>query len=570
MVTRLQINNMPKACPYIVNVRQTPNRYMKRKPHGFFAVAMLAAVALGPSSFATPTDDDFDSFMSGAMSDFDSFLDQANRDFSNFMREPWKEFEGQKPVENIERPKPVVQPTVNAVPEMPEQLAPVAEPAQKPQMPARKGPVIVVRRGGEPSQADKPSPQQPKAETPKAKPQQPKTESTPQTMAPQPAKTPEAPVQPVKPQRQKPQPVEPDPDGGLAVQFGGVTYHVSDAMSGAVPRLSRLDENGISDVYEGLFRTDWQPLVKDLKKLRKNGLNSDWALFLFVKDVAEKLASGNESKVLRQFLLNQLGYKARVAIVPAERRLALYVPADCQLYGAVFVDVGSVRYYDTDARAPYSFLMCEKEAPAAKNRMAMRLEALPRLGGKTVVSTHTGKGISAALTVKASVPEALAEFYNRIPQCDFGVYSCSPVNAAFADNVLGALRPAIAGLDKTSAAALLLDYVQSAFDYATDGQQFGYEKPFFVEELFVYPKCDCEDRSVFYRYLVSELLGLDVVLLEYPNHLATAVKFDTDVKGDYVMAAGQKYTVCDPTYIGAGIGMAMPTFKGVKPKVIKL
>ncbi len=60
------------------------------------------------------------------------------------------------------------------------------------------------------------------------------------------------------------------------------------------------------------------------------------------------------------------------------------------------------------------------------------------------------------------------------------------------------------------------------------------------------------------------------MLLEYPNHLATAVKFDTDVKGDYVMAAGQKYTVCDPTYIGAGIGMAMPTFKGVKPKVIKL
>ena len=264
---------------------------------------MLAALALGPSSFATPTDDDFDSFMSGAMSDFDSFLDQANRDFINFMREPWKEFEGQKPVENIERPKPVVQPTVNAVPEMPEQLAPEAEPTQKPQTPARKGPVIVVRRGGEPSQADKPAPRQPKAETPKAKPQQPKTESIPQTMAPQKAatpeavKTPEAPVQPAKPQRQKPQPVEPDPDGGLAVQFGGVTYHVSDAMSGAVPRLSRLDENGISDVYEGLFRTDWQPLVKDLKKLRKNGLNSDWALFLFVRDAAEKLADRKSTRL---------------------------------------------------------------------------------------------------------------------------------------------------------------------------------------------------------------------------------------------------------------------------------
>lgn len=532
---------------------------MKKASRIAFVLGALAAVVV-PAGFAGGRDsDDFDAFMSGAMSDFDSFLDQANRDFINFMREPWKEFEGKKPVENIERPKPVVQPAVGAEPMPSYADEPVVEKAKEPQQ-KRKGPVIVVRRGQQPSKPTKPS--QSSAPTKAATPQ------------------PQAPAQPQKPV-DKPQP-KPQPErvvdtpvsdvgtGGLAVPFAGITYHVSDALKGAVPRLSRLDENGISDVYEGLFRADWKPLADDLKKLRGNGLNSDWALFLFVRDVAEKLASGNESKVLRQFLLNQLGYKARVAIVPAERRLALYVPADCQLYGAVFVDVGNVRYYDTDARAPYSFLMCEKEAPAAKKLMVMRMEALPRLGGKAATTTHTGKGLSAALSATASVPQALADFYNRIPQCDFGVYSCSPVNAAFARNVLGALRPAVAGLGKTQAAALLLDYVQSAFDYATDGQQFGYEKPFFVEELFVYPKCDCEDRSVFYRYLVRELLGLDVVLLEYPNHLATAVRFDSDVKGDYVVVDGQRYAVCDPTYIGAGIGMAMPTFKGIAPKVIRL
>ena len=67
--------------------------------------------------------------------------------------------------------------------------------------------------------------------------------------------------------------------------------------------------------------------------------------------------------------------------------------------------------------------------------------------------------------------------------------------------------------------------MQTAFDYKTDGDQFGYEKPFFVDELFYYPYSDCEDRAVLYSYLVRTLMGLDVVLLEYPNHMATAVLF---------------------------------------------
>ncbi len=115
--------------------------------------------------------------------------------------------------------------------------------------------------------------------------------------------------------------------------------------------------------------------------------------------------------------------------------------------------------------------------------------------------------------VSTVVPEQLISYYKSIPQCDYSVYANAAVAPASREIVLAALRPAIAGKSETEAAALLLDYVQHAFEYATDGDQFGYEKPFFVEELYYYPKCDCEDRSVFYRFLVRELLGLDVVLL---------------------------------------------------------
>ena len=101
------------------------------------------------------------------------------------------------------------------------------------------------------------------------------------------------------------------------------------------------------------------------------------------------------------------------------------------------------------------------------------------------------------------------------------------------------------------AVGILLDFVQTAFEYQTDEQQFGKERPLFGDEILFYPYCDCEDRSILFSVLVRELVGLDVVLLNYPEHLATTVRFDDDVKGDYIMIDGKRYVVCDPTYIGA-------------------
>ena len=117
---------------------------------------------------------------------------------------------------------------------------------------------------------------------------------------------------------------------------------------------------------------------------------------------------------------------------------------------------------------------------------------------------------------------------------------------------------------------MLLDFVQTAFDYATDQEQFGYERPLFGDESLYYPKNDCEDRSILFAILVRDLLGLDVVLVHWPGHLATAVHFPEEVDGDYFTVEGRRYTVCDPTYIGAGIGETMPQFQNDKANLVTL
>ena len=120
--------------------------------------------------------------------------------------------------------------------------------------------------------------------------------------------------------------------------------------------------------------------------------------------------------------------------------------------------------------------------------------------------------------------------------------------------------------------AMLLHFVQTGFEYKTDEEQFGYEKYFYPEEVIGYPYCDCEDRAALFSWLVQKYTNAKVIGLQYEGHVATAVCFgdDATVKGDGFMYGGKKYFVCDPTYINAGIGMAMPQFKGKTPKVIKL
>ena len=54
------------------------------------------------------------------------------------------------------------------------------------------------------------------------------------------------------------------------------------------------------------------------------------------------------------------------------------------------------------------------------------------------------------------------------------------------------------------------------------------------------------------------------------NYLATAIAMGEDVKGDFIRINGIKFLVCDPTYIGAPIGMTMPEMDNKSAKVIVL
>ena len=459
-----------------------------------------------------------------------------------------------------EKPQPVVKPETPAPVPAPVPTSQPAAPATKPSCPNAK-PTCPNAKPAAP--ATKPACPNAKPACPNAKPTCPNAQPAAPTTKPV--------VVPVTPPAVKPS----APTGELftasadkqMVNFCGQKVYVDKSLKG-VCSIGNMRENAIADAYEAMCKADYKALVDDCRKVKKELNLNDWGIFLFVREASKTLCTDeNAAVVMQQFLLNELGYKSKMARRADRNQMLLFVAADCQVYGHPYFTKDGLNYYNLTSNESCQFYMCQEDSPKAKSKLNMQVNHAPALNAGMVNSVH--KNRSGSVAVSVDVPKSLMEFYGSMPQCDYSVYVNAEVNPSVASKVLSTLAPLVNGKSEAEAANLLINFVQTGFQYATDQEQFGYEKPFFVEELFYYPYCDCEDRSVLYSYLVRNLLKLDVVLLDYPNHIATAVCFNENVSGDFVTVGGKKYVVCDPTYIGASIGKAMPQFKNVAAKVLK-
>ena len=160
------------------------------------------------------------------------------------------------------------------------------------------------------------------------------------------------------------------------------------------------------------------------------------------------------------------------------------------------------------------------------------------------------------------------EMLRNYPLMDPQSYVTSVVIPQFQHSILEQLKPQIEDLSQCEAANALLHFVQNAFEYENDRDSYGHEKLNFIEENFFYSKNDCDDRSILFAFLVHSLLGLDVQIVEYPGHECTGVRFtDCLSYGNGYYYGDDYYLICDPSYVGAGIGKCMPKYRSVRPRV---
>ncbi len=468
---------------------------------------------------------EFDKYRSDKERDFNEFREKTNAEFADFMRKRWSEHEAKaaEPLPSLpEPPKPVVK----------------EDPEEKPSNTPIKLNAIL----------------QPVKPIPTVKP-----------VVPIPQVVPTTPVEP----SETTEPTEP----AFSFTYYGTPCAVS-LTSDMRFRLADASENSVANAWEKLSSPKYLQVVAECLRLRDSLVLSDWAYIRFTDIMASSfLKPSNEAKILQMYVLVQSGYKVRIA--RSGNQLYLLMPSTEKICEKTYCMMDGIAYYFLDKNAPVQSFSIFTQAFPGEQTFTLRQNEVPRLQQspseqRNLLSANRYPGTMVLLKTNKN----LINYYAEYPLSDkWNTYAAAGLSEESKQQLYAVLRRSIFQKTYTEAADILLNFVQSAFKYQTDGEQFGRERPLFADETLYYPYCDCEDRAILYANLVHDLLNLDVVMVHFPGtattagHVATAVHFRQEVQGDHMMVNGKKYVICDPTYIGAKIGDAMPQYRNASADI---
>ncbi|MBR3566392.1 MAG: hypothetical protein IKN91_08730 [Paludibacteraceae bacterium] len=506
--------------------------------------------------FVQQQNDHYNQFVHDNQAEFDAFRKKVNEDYANFMRKAWQAMD--------------------------------AQPADIPVDEKTQPPVIYERPIPEEDTVPAPQPQ-PLSDT---KPQTtPKPDSTPvPDMKPQPdtkpLPTPSPKPIPVKPEvvvvpkpKPAPKPIAPINEESMSQHTNVSISFYGTPISMAFPKndklkVSKLAENELADAWQMLSTKQYDNTVKTALDTRKRLSLCDWAYMEMLKQITQKqYGMTNEAVLAQAFLMTQSGYRVRLG--RTESKLYLLVASDYTIYRTSYFILDGIKFYVVGDDAAKSMYICPSKYEKEES-LCLQMSVLPSFSDNPTPKRKltSRKGVTASVSVNSNLLDFMGNYPSASVNNDFttrwAAYANTPLDNNIKDALYPVLRNVVRNMSELDAVNILLNWVQTAFEYGYDDRIWGRDRAFFAQETLYYPYSDCEDRAILFSCLVRDIMGLDVVLLYYPGHLATAVAFSKPVSGDYLTYKNRKYIVCDPTYINAPVGKTMPKMDNRQATIIVL
>ena len=330
------------------------------------------------------------------------------------------------------------------------------------------------------------------------------------------------------------------------------------------------NNEGISKYWDHINKTKYQRLINQIQTYKKDLNLNDWATYLLIHKIGFKIyQEENFANLFSWFILSKMHYDVKVGY--DNKKIYLLGTIQHKVYQVSFFTLKNKRYYVLTPSGKINRLnniyTYKGRYPNTTKSLTFAFNQPIKLYGNTQKRDLSFEYDTMDFNLKASYSQDLVDFYRTFPQSDYQVYF-NTTSTQTAYSLLGQLKPIVDNKSELEAVNILLRFVQTSFEYQTDQKQFKYEKVFFPEETLFYPYSDCEDRSIMFSFLVKELLGLEVVAIKFSNHLATAVAFSSYIKGDSFNHEGKRYTMADPTYVNANVGMTMPKYAKSTFKII--
>ena len=340
-------------------------------------------------------------------------------------------------------------------------------------------------------------------------------------------------------------------------------------------RMSGCESCMIATIWKQLATNAMDNTIRDFLALRLKMQLCDWAYLNLIDTFAKAFCGhGNEAVIMAAFIYSQSGYKMRLGR-DCEKLYLLY-GSKHGIYEKGYIVIEGINYYPLDDKVERmeisDFSFPQEQSMSLYIENAQKFTIRPSAIRKLASEQYHDVAIDSQVNLN------LIQFYNTYPSSEVNgnfmtcwkMYADTPMDESVSQMLYPDIKNKIEGLSDVQAVNQILNWVQTAFQYEYDDKVWGHDRAFFAEETLYYPYCDCEDRAIRFTRLVRDLLGLKCILVYYPGHLASAVCLKQQVNGDYISLDGDVYTICDPTYIGAPVGITMPEMDNRSAKVIKL
>ena len=335
--------------------------------------------------------------------------------------------------------------------------------------------------------------------------------------------------------------------------------------------IKKVNADALADAFEFLVKVRESPMLKVLIEEKDRYQLSDWATVQLVQQTTSVLyPPGVERSFLNWYLLSKLSFQTRMGIVSDE--LVVLMPAQQLVYGRPYYMIKGEAYYpigdyvDGDLQTyPGRYFAENKSLDLRFNKTLLAGEARQQrqLQWQSKNSNHQ---------IEVSFNPDRVQYFKDYPQIDLGYYFDAPVDSRTAQDLKQQLQPMLSGKTPRQQVNLLLAFLQQGFSYSMDQAQFGEENYLLPEETLYYPASDCEDRAFLFAWLVRELVGLPVVGVTYPGHVAVAVAFEGEANANDKRVAhqGRYYTLTDPTYLGSKAGQVMVQYRRLSPEIVPI
>lgn len=551
---------------------RTQKNNLSMLANGRFLLMLLALVCMNRAS--AQDDDDprkaFEKARAEMHKDYDDFRKQALAEYSDFVRQAWKEFGAEPAV-----PAPKEQ-------EILPQLAPGAD-----QETASWFGKQLTKLG---SMFKKKGRKVPEQIQPAAQPQAQKKaeEKKPVEMAVQEVIKPEPPIK------------QPEPLAEVKEETFRANSYMTFEVFGTQCKV-RIGENcrfklkdvssdAVADVIRDEFpKPQFDNMLFDCLQERKRHDFSDWAYYQMLLALTRKFygEGTNEAVLAQAFLYSQSGYKMRLA--HDDSHLYMLAATRHFIYNKLFFSLDGDWYFMLDGKQSEKLSICQASFPK-ESSLSLKISAAQRLAmnptGERTLTSRKNPDFSFTIHSNKNYIDFLGTYPSSTVNNNFmtrwSMYANCPLDESIREQLYPKMKEKLVGKSELMAVQELLWWMHGNVDlegviqdsncflYRYDEDVWGVDRAFFGEETLFYPYCDCEDRSILLSHLVRDVVGLDVVLVYYPGHLAMAVHFNEPVEGDYVMCEGRKFIVVDPTYIGSRVGETMPMVADEPTTVILL